>query len=1827
MRSNPLVLFLILVPALIFRIDFLFSQTLDIKKYNVEHGLAQSQVQGIVQDQEGYLWFATADGLSRFDGQNFTNYTVRDGLNGNEISTLFIDRAGDIWLGHGNGRVTRYLSREKRFDPTPFGSDTALQVSSRISKFLQDREGNLWIATLGSGLFRYDGKTLTHFTDKDGLLNNQVNGLCQLPDGSLWFGTPRGVSIFRPSDTLTTSRWDSLTIKDGLPDDRIMDVLIDRNGFVWIGTRGKGVVRYIPAGSGGSKSKFQHFTFKDGLKDSLIMVLYEDWQGHIWAGTFQGGVSEYVAAEKKESKGYFRTITTENGLSRNFVLSVFQDTEGNYWFGTNGGGVCRYRNNSYQIYGVKDGLIDDVVWCIYEDRYGNFWFGSENGLTRITFRSSGNGKRQVKHFTRWGRIPIWFVFKIVEDSKGNLWFPSYGKGLFKIDPEKSVFTCYTTRDGLPSLNIISMEVDDKGWLWLGTIDDGVIRFDPVTETVKHFTTRNGLSSNVIQVVLRDHSGNIWFGTDKRGIIRYDGSQFRIFNDSTGYRIPSAMAMAQDSKGNFWLITSQGELFKFDGEQAYNYSDLEVLQKESLYSLTVDDQDNIWLGTLRGIARFSPADSSYLRFGASMDFPIVETNQGAIFRDRLGNLWFGTISGAIKYNPSRLSFNNTPPPVYITRLRVFLKDYPLPENGEFSYNKNYLTFHFQGICFTAPGMLKYQYKLEGFDQDWLPPTREAFATYSNLPPGDYIFKVKACNNDGVWSLRPATYSFRILSPFYLTWWFFTLLFGLVVFSVYAGYKYRVRKIEKAKTLLEVKVADRTKQLVKEKEKVEQAYEALMESEEKFRALTETATSAIFIFQGTSFQYVNRAVETVTGYKREELLKLDFWEIVHPDFREFLQKKLEAWKNGKRLHGSYDFKIITKCGKERWLGFTSRTIQYKGKPALLGTAFDITDRIRMEENLRKLSKAVETSPLAIVLTDLKGKIEYVNPGFLAACKVENSKDIVGKPFFDFTDVKGTNWLKRKVIPQLLKGKDWRGEILICRTDQTVFPAELICSVVTDEDGEPVQFLIQFQNIEERKRNETFLKESEVSYRGLFNSIPDAVYVQDKEGRFLDVNKGALKMYGYAKHELIGNTPAMLALPEKVDMEATMQYLRKAFKGIPQKFEWWGVRKNGEAFPKEVVLTRSRYFGQEVVLAIARDITDRKKAEEALRESEIKHRTVIETLPVGIVTLDQNGTITSVNKAFSEIMGFSAGEMVGKVNILTLPVFAQEEIVTRFRRLLKENEFFDFETPPINTPTGRSVYLRCRGITIRDLQHKNFSYLIVIEDITERKQAKQALEEEKERLSVTLRSMGEGVISVDTTGRIVLMNKVAEQLTGWPQEQVIGELLSTVFHLAEEKNPQRTVNPVEDVLKSGDIVQLTDRVQLISRDDTRRAVSVGVAPIRDKSNHIMGAVLIFQDITEKRKMQQEILKAQKIESVGLLAGGIAHDFNNILTGILGNISLAKMYADSGSKVYDRLSEAEKATLRAKNLTQQLLTFSKGGAPVKETASIAEIIRDSVDFTLSGSSVQCEFSLPPDLWTVEVDTGQMSQVLQNLIINAQHAMPEGGTIRVSAENVHLSKRSGLPLPRGHYVKIAVQDEGIGISPEHLDKIFDPYFTTKQQGNGLGLATAYSIIKRHEGHIYAESELGKGSTFYIYLPANPKKTQRSKKSEEVFQKGKGRVLLMDDDELVQEVASQVLVELGYEVVTASDGEEAIKLYREAFGNGKPFDAVIMDLTIPGGMGGKAAIQELRQIDKNVKAVVSSGYSSDPVMANYSEYGFKGCIKKPFTISELSRVLGQLNNS
>ncbi|NWJ46490.1 MAG: response regulator [Chloroflexi bacterium] len=505
------------------------------------------------------------------------------------------------------------------------------------------------------------------------------------------------------------------------------------------------------------------------------------------------------------------------------------------------------------------------------------------------------------------------------------------------------------------------------------------------------------------------------------------------------------------------------------------------------------------------------------------------------------------------------------------------------------------------------------------------------------------------------------------------------------------------------------------------------------------------------------------------------------------------------------------------------------------------------------------------------------------------------------------------------------------------------------------------------------------------------------------------------------------------------------------------------------------------------------------------------------------------------------------------------------------------------------------------------------------------------EKEMLAITLRSIGDGVITTDTQGLVVMMNPVAETLTGWNIAEAQNKPLREVFHIISEKTGKEVENPVQKVLDTGLIRGLANSTLLISQEGNSRVIADSAAPIIDTiTGQILGVVLVFRDVTHERKLELEVARAEKLESVGILAGGIAHDFNNVLTSIAGNIWLAKLATkdQKSLKVEDLLAEAESQTFRAKELTHQLLTFSKGGAPIKKISSLQELVRETAIFALHGSNVRCVFALPEDLWVVNIDTNQISQVINNLIINADQAMPEGGIITITAENVLANSvvRQDEPmlLKTVDYVKVSIQDDGIGISQEALTKIFEPYFTTKSSGSGLGLATSFSIISKHKGFLGVTSKLGKGATFFLYLPALSGEVVapfEKDSGEKLVSMYGGKVLIVDDQNDILVLLKRVLGLVGYEVVTALDGAMGIELYREALESANPFQAVILDLTIPGGMGGKETIQHLLAIDPQVKAIVTSGYSNDPILSNFEAYGFKGALSKPFKFLELREKL------
>ncbi len=498
------------------------------------------------------------------------------------------------------------------------------------------------------------------------------------------------------------------------------------------------------------------------------------------------------------------------------------------------------------------------------------------------------------------------------------------------------------------------------------------------------------------------------------------------------------------------------------------------------------------------------------------------------------------------------------------------------------------------------------------------------------------------------------------------------------------------------------------------------------------------------------------------------------------------------------------------------------------------------------------------------------------------------------------------------------------------------------------------------------------------------------------------------------------------------------------------------------------------------------------------------------------------------------------------------------------------------------------------------------------------------EKERLAVTLRSIADAVIATDIDGHVVLMNRVAEELTGWDAQEATGRRLRELLPLVGRESREPLPDPLGAVLAGGGGPALPVESLLRRRDGRELLIADSVAPIRDQESRVVGVVVVFRDVTGRRRIEEQLQSAEKLEALGILAGGIAHDFNNLLTGVFGYIDLAQRRADDGQKTRDTLAKALAVLGRARGLTGQLLTFSRSEQPVTTPLALGELLPKCVDFALSGANVSCETTIAPDLWPCRGDERQIDQVIDNLLLNARQAMPEGGSIQLTADNVVVPDEVAIPIEEGRYVRVRIRDQGPGIPPDLRSRIFEPFFTTKSEGTGLGLATSYSIVRKHGGYIDVESEMGRGTLFSVYLPASPEAARAEHPPADAVPRGTGRILVLDDEEYVRDVAREALEGLGYSVECAADGEEALRLYAAAQCSPSRFDLVILDLTIPGGMGGLAVLRRLLQIDQHVVAIASSGYSRDTVMTDPAAHGFAERLNKPYTTREMGLAVARL---
>ncbi|HEY1040544.1 MAG TPA: two-component regulator propeller domain-containing protein [Bacteroidia bacterium] len=788
------------------------AQTTSFITFGMEQGLIQNQVESIVQDDDGNLWIATIAGLTKYDGDKFISYTKNQGLAEDWITTTYKDRKGNLWFGHWAGSVTRYNKELKIFENLSLEEYTHFK-SIRCIK--EDAVGKFWIATEGAGVFIFDplNNKMFALTIKDGLSSNTVYDMVFDANDNVWFATDQGIVVYDQSKSIASP--ESFTKIDqaaGLFSQSITCLWISSKGEMWMGSADKGVaVIKLSQSIEAMKTAIGSQVIlneSNGLRSNFVKTIREDKANTIWVGTIGGGVSKLT---RTNNESYFKTYSTRQGLNYFNVNAIYEDREKNVWIGTDLG-LNQYRGERLQAFDEADSIPNNIIWSTYCDQEGNIWTGTNNGLAKLTFKYGANDSEthSVKLYTGKNGLTANVILSIFQDSKGNMWVGSGFAGAFMLPAGSEKFVQYNSAKGLANDMVYSIAEDKEGNIWFGT-KEGASRLNVASGEIRNFTTSDGLGGNHIYRILKDKNGLLWIGALGGNLTAYDGNSFKRYDETNGLKHRFILCIDEDKKGNLWFGCYGGGLYKYDGKVFTNYNAKHGLSNESPFSIVTDANDNVWIGNNHGIEKFDVAKNRFIFYGRNDGFMGVECNPNSTCIDKRGNIWFGTIMGAVKFNPKEDMPNEIAPVTKLMGLKLHLQDTIFPSDNEFSYDQNNLTFKFIGVSLTNPEKVKYEYTLEGFDRGWVPVNHLVHeATYTNLPAGKYIFKVRSANNDGVWS-EPATYSFTVKPPFWQTALFYVLVVVFTVFTIFVYDRVRTRKLKKAKQQLEHKVEERTIEL--------------------------------------------------------------------------------------------------------------------------------------------------------------------------------------------------------------------------------------------------------------------------------------------------------------------------------------------------------------------------------------------------------------------------------------------------------------------------------------------------------------------------------------------------------------------------------------------------------------------------------------------------------------------------------------------------------------------------------------------------------------------------------------------------------------------------------------------------------------------------------------------------------------------------------------------------------------------------------------------------------------------------------------------------------
>jgi len=1030
-----------------------------------------------------------------------------------------------------------------------------------------------------------------------------------------------------------------------------------------------------------------------------------------------------------------------------------------------------------------------------------------------------------------------------------------------------------------------------------------------------------------------------------------------------------------------------------------------------------------------------------------------------------------------------------------------------------------------------------------------------------------------------------------------------------------------------------------ELIALNEELVQSNTAIKKSEDRFKGLVETSSDWIWeVDTSGKYTYSSPMVKQILGYEPDEIIGRTPFDLMPLDEADaFAAMFRSSVSEGKPII-SVENVNLHRSGRKAILETSAVPfLDETGEPAgFRGINRDVTERVTITEQLRlnemRLRRALSIAKMAYWSIDLTGHSDMWSREMFPMFGLDYSE--TPPPFERFLDRIHPD--DRELLRTLTHetARTGASTTVIWRSNPELGPVrtfQAIWDVDRNSDGSIVRIVGTIQDVTSQNALEQQLHENELKFRQIVENTRDLFLVVNlRENRFEFISPVFTSVLGYDP-QLITDTNYLLSLVHNDDLPKFREradLIRAGLKrGVKELPLYIARYRHKDGHYVWLQTSGKIMYDQDgtpaMFIDLARDVTALKQAEEALRISEEKHRLILQETSEMIFAVTPEGIYRFANRAFASTFDTTPEDVVGKK---ISDLFAADEAEKRYdtiRQTINSGVRKDFELSSIIS--GEEHFFHAILEPIYNDDGAILWVLGIAHDITERKKALEALRVSEARLK-----QAQKVAHIGTWTWHIKTNRLE-----WSEE------MYTIFGLEKETVSQgletvveRAIHPLDrKAVEQSNLSVIHDKkpypieYRIIWPDNSIHTVWAEAGElILDAKGNPESLTGIAQDITERKRIEDALLNTQKLESLGVLAGGIAHDFNNLLSGIFGCIDLASdKVTDKDAVSY--LSKALGTIDRARALTGQLLTFSKGGTPIKKLQKLPAFIEETVNFALSGSNTSCTFSFPDEVWLCTFDKNQIGQVIDNIVINATHAMPTGGVIDITAENLVLSGNEHPILAAGNYVRIAIRDHGIGIPENVLPKIFDPFYTTKSKGHGLGLATCHSILRRHNGHIEAASQPGEGSTFTFYLPASTDTAVVDTADRAIPHHGSGLILLMDDEGVVTDTVGSMLREMGYTVHGVSDSKSAVRLFRESITSKKHYVALILDLTIPGEPGGKEAIREIRKMDTTTPAFIASGYTEDPVMAHPQDYGFNGCIRKPFRKAELANLFaGHLKN-